>query len=160
MLERATAADAVRAFVLFDRLQDDDGVPAALRLDEAGFRRVWLGELGTEIVFAVSGGRDIGFCGCVSDRFLPGFEDALYMSAVYAAPDCRRSGVGRAFVAWLRRHARALGRARLAWCVRTDNARGLAFSAALGATAAGEREVEEQGMRIRLRLFVLPANGD
>lgn len=156
-LKRATAADATRAFALFERLQVDEGVPEPLRLDEAGFRRVWLEELGTEIVFALSGGHDVGFCGCVSGWFVPGFEDALYMSAVYVAPGCRRSGVGRAFVDWLRRRARSLRRTRLVWCVQADNARGRAFSAALGARDVGERRIEERNVKVRLRLFVLPA---
>lgn len=158
-LERATAGDAARAFRLFEKLQRAEAVPEPFRLDEAGFRRTWLGEFQGEIVFAVSGGRDVGFCGCVRDWFIPGFEDALYMSAIYADPSCRCRGLGRALVGELVRQARTLGRARLVWCVRPDNGPGCAFSAALGAVDVGERRFQERGVAIRLRLFALSARG-
>lgn len=157
-LRRAAAADAARAFRLFERLQAAEHVPVPLRLDETEFRRRWLGDLGAEFVFAVSDdGCDRGFCACFRDWFIEGFEDALYMSAIYAEPGFRCRGVGRACTAWLRCYARSMGRSRLVWCVRADNQTGCLFSTALGACAAGERRISERGVTMALRLFFLPA---
>lgn len=83
----------------------------------------WLGGVYEAVLFE-DGGPPAGYALYRRD------PEHVYLRQFYVRPECRRQGVGRAAIGWLRRHA--WGGARVRVEVLVGNAAGVAFWRAVG----------------------------
>ena len=121
---RDTAADApalaaMNAALIRDEGHRNQASAAELEARMAG----WLGGDYAAVVFE-EGGRAAGYA------LYRGDPEHVYLRQFYVRPGCRRRGVGRAAVGWLRAHAWGGRRVRVE--VLAGNAAALAFWRAVG----------------------------
>jgi GNAT superfamily N-acetyltransferase len=69
-------------------------------------------------------------------------KPGLYLEDIFVEPDCRGSGIGRAFFGALSRRALAEGCSRMDWSVLDWNAPSIAFYRSLGAVGLNEWTVQ------------------
>lgn len=106
--------------------------------DEATLERELFDERGAEVVFAVEGGREVGFA-----LFFHNFSTflgrrGLYLEDLYVRPECRGRGVGTALIRELARIACGRGCGRLEWWCLDWNEPSIRFYRSLGAVPMDE----------------------
>ncbi len=127
----------VVALAVYEKMQDKVSAKAA------DFRRQLFGATprAHAMVAEISGrivGMAIFFFNFSTFHGKPG----LYLEDIFVEPDCRGSGIGRAFFVALSRRALAEGCSRMEWSVLDWNAPSIAFYRSLGAVGMDEWTVQ------------------
>lgn len=134
----ATRRDVPLVLSLIRELARYEGLEHEVVADEGTLARELFDERGAEVVFAVEGGREVGFA-----LFFHNFSTflgrrGLYLEDLYVRPDCRGRGVGTALVRELARIACERGCGRLEWWCLDRNEPSIRFYRSLGAVPMSE----------------------
>ncbi|MEL6645885.1 MAG: GNAT family N-acetyltransferase [Pseudomonadota bacterium] len=115
---------------------DDSADPGEARM---AAEAILGGGSGCDALIAWAGGRAVGFANVTLLHPALTAAGTLFMKDLFISAGMRGSGLGRAFLTTLGRHAAKLGCARFDWTAETDNPRAIAFYEGVGGEVVSEK---------------------